>query len=306
MQSTAQLRLMTAQEVDTSAVPFFSLRSTVLSHGWINLDPFEWNDQDSVLSLPIACGSSVYQGTLSSDMKRRMLVFCSSDDIAPEDRSCLSSSLHRMLSLDQDIPGLVSMCRRAGQEEYLKLLRAGWGRIFRAQSAWEDAAKTIFTTNASWSFTKKMCRTMCQHLGSGGAFPDPETVAGQSEFHLRNSLKLGYRSPYIIELADRISSGALDLESLEAGKCDRDTAEKTVRSIKGLGPYASNHLLVMLGWHEYLPVDREVMKFLGISQKRPNAKCPRNTEHYLEWGRYRFVAYKLDRIANRQNWIGDD
>ena len=306
MPAAACQRQMTTQEVDTSAIPFFSLRSTVLSHGWVNLDPFSWNDRDGVLSLPISCGSSVYHGTLSSGVNSGMLVFRSSSEIAPEDRSCLRTSLHRMLSLGQDIPGLISMCRGAGQAEYLKLLRKGWGRIFRAQSAWEDAAKTVFTTNASWSFTRKMCRSMCQHLGRGGAFPEPEAVAGQSEDCLRNSLKLGYRSPYIIELADRISSGALDLESLEAGKCDRDTAEKTVRGIRGLGPYGANHLLVMLGWHEYLPVDREVMKFLGIRQKRPNEKCPRNTEHYLEWGRYRFIAYKLDRIARRQNWIGSE
>ncbi len=179
---------MRKQEVDISGAQFFSLRSTVLSHGWVNLDPFDWDDQLGMLTLPIFSGRRVYWGKLSFEVERETVLYCSTTDILPEDSPCISRSLRRMLSLDQDIQGLVSTCRSANQKDYLKLLHAGWGRIFRAQSAWEDAAKTILTTNASWSFTKKMCRSLCQNLGNHGAFPDPKCVAGQSEIYLSKCL----------------------------------------------------------------------------------------------------------------------
>jgi hypothetical protein len=59
-----------------------------------------------------------------------------------------------------------------------------------------------------------------------------------------------------------------------------------------------------LGFHNVLPLDREVLKYLGIRYEN-KSKLPFATTHFEEWGPYRFVIYKLDRILKKANWVGD-
>ena len=59
-----------------------------------------------------------------------------------------------------------------------------------------------------------------------------------------------------------------------------------------------------MGFHEYLPIDREVGNHLGI--RKPGDKgSDLDSDHFEDWGKFRFTAYKLTRVAKRVNWIGD-
>jgi len=87
-------------------------------------------------------------------------------------------------------------------------------------------------------------------------------------------------------------------------KPDAETAEHEIRSWHGFGNYATRHLLVLMGYHQYLPIDREVGNHLGI-RKPGDRDSNLDSTHFDEWGRFRFTAYKLTRVVRRLNWIGD-
>ncbi len=62
--------------------------------------------------------------------------------------------------------------------------------------------------------------------------------------------------------------------------------------------------LVLMGFHDHLPVDREVGLHLGIRTSGDKDKGL-DADHFADWGKFRFTAYKLSRVAKRLNWIGD-
>jgi len=62
--------------------------------------------------------------------------------------------------------------------------------------------------------------------------------------------------------------------------------------------YATRHLLVLMGYHQYLPIDREVGNHLGI-RKPGDRDSNLDSTHFDEWVRFRFTAYKLTRVARR-------
>ena len=115
---------------------------------------------------------------------------------------------------------------------------------------------------------------------------------------------MGYRSKSLMMLAKKAASGdvpwLLDFSKVPAAH----TAEREISSWHGFGPYATKHLLVLMGFHEYLPIDREVGSHLGI-RKPGDRGSHLDSDHFEDWGKFRFTAYKLTRVAKRVNWIGD-
>jgi 3-methyladenine DNA glycosylase/8-oxoguanine DNA glycosylase len=267
------------------------------------LEPFKWDNDKEILYTIVSLDSTAYK--LSIKESSQNLIINTAEVISSQVKNKLINVIRRILSFDEDIYGLEQLCRERKEQGYLELIYQGWGRIMKSPSAWEDAVKTICTTNASWSFTKQMCSNLCFYLGNNRSFPEPIAVFNSSEKFLKETIKLGYRSLYVHNLASEIFMNQLNLDNYSVHICEQKTAEKKIKAIKGLGPYGVNHMLALLGWNEYLPIDREVMKFLNIKQKKPNDKCPWRTEHYNDWGKYRFIIYKLDRIMKDENWIGD-
>jgi N-glycosylase/DNA lyase len=295
---------MNTIKIDISTAPYFSLISTVLFHGWINLEPFYWDHEKQILYLSINTRENSYRGKIWEEKKDKKIIFESSKQIIKGEGKALKSAISWMLDLNLDIQSLENLCKLKEKEEYLKLIWDGWGRTLKSSTPWEDAVKTICTTNASWAYTKIMCRNLCSLLGVNECFPTPDSIYSAGIEFLKEKVKLGYRSKYIYKLSEDVLSMKIRLNNLKYGKCFESFAEDKIKKIKGLGPYGTNHLLVMLGWYSYLPIDREVMKFLKV-KPLPSGKCPWKTLHYSEWRNYRFVIYKFDRILKRKNWIGD-
>lgn len=290
--------------IDTSKILHFDLKATALSHGWVHLKPFHWDDDRRGLKVSVPANGEYISGTILQEKENKRVLFLTTVKASHLQKKNLTKALRRMLSLDQDFEGLIKTCSQNGNCRFLSLIQCGWGRILRCSTPWEDAVKTICTTNASWPYTQQMCENLCVKLGENAGFPMPDRIVAAGNSFLRKKVVLGYRSEYVYELAKKILGRKIDLESLEFGKCEREYADEKVRSIKGLGPYGANHMLVLLGWHSFLPVDREVMKFLKIVPLL-HGRCPKEVQHYLKYGDYRFIAYKLDRILHRKNWIGN-
>ena len=221
----------------------------------------------------------------------------------------LTAVAEHMLSLDFPTDEFAEKCKRKKATTLLRLARKGWGRMLRSPTYWEDAVKTLCTTNASWGYTQKMCRRLCDELGeetpSGlRTFPPPAKVLDAGEPFLKKTVGMGYRSKSLVLLARRAVSGDGPWLLDSSARPDAATAEQEIASWHGFGPYATKHLLVLMGFHEYLPIDREVGNHLGI--RKPGDKgSGLDSDHFEDWGKFRFTAYKLTRVAKRVNWIGD-
>jgi 3-methyladenine DNA glycosylase/8-oxoguanine DNA glycosylase len=68
-------------------------------------------------------------------------------------------------------------------------------------------------------------------------------------------VRAGYRAPFFKELATRVARGTLELESLRDPRTPTDVARERLRSIKGIGPYATDNLLRLLGHYDDLGLD---------------------------------------------------
>lgn len=278
----------------------YSLEKTILSHGWVNLCPFKWDGAS--LTGAFEHGNNAL-GFAVAEGKQYLSVTVEGANGQLVDRSEIADHFRYSLSLDFRMDEFIGLCQHQGRDDLAKMATYGWGRLLRSMSPWEDAVKTLLTTNCSWTGTQRMVKALCSvgsRTPSGrSAFPTAPSILGID----LEDLGLGYRASYLRELSEKVASDELQLEELINGAADKAVAETAIRSIKGFGDYAADHLLVLLGWHEFLPLDREVMANLEITPQK-NGRPPKNLTHYKEFGDFRFSAYKLDRIRTRSNWIG--
>lgn len=156
-----------------------------------------------------------------------------------------------MLRLDDNLSPFYA---KAARDDALRWVTSGAGRILASPSVFEDVMKTICTTNCAWSATVRMTQALT-NLG-GGAFPEPALLASTPERWYREVAKMGYRGPYIKEIASDVASGRLDLEGLfdPTGRSDEEV-EKLLLSLPGIGPYGAAHVMQMLGRHRLLVLD---------------------------------------------------
>merc|ERR1739846_76634 len=110
-----------------------------------------------------------------------------------------------------------------------------------------------------WAGTVDMNWKLCHHLGRDGAFPTPHEIQQSSAEFLRQKCRLGYRSEWIWELSDGIVGGKVDLKRLEASTCREDIA-KELKKIKGVGAFASNNILQLMGYFDSHPYDTETVR----------------------------------------------
>lgn len=286
----------------------YNLHMTCHAHGWKNLAPFRWSDESKSLSFAAFIGEEpvgievVQNGdplkaTLHSHRKL--------------DRKSINEArqiITRSLDLDTETDKLLEVAEKFG-EDYVNLIKKGAGRMLHAPTLWEDAAKTFFTTNCSWSLTKRMCESACSDRFSkqspGGSYPFPtaETLSEYSAKNISTLIPIGYRADYLIELAKRFSEDPF-LGDIESNGYDYKNAYKYVINSKGFGDYACNHLLVLAGYYDKIPVDTVVVSYLkkNYRVRKPESFIKRK---YGKWGKYMFWGLKLEKMLKHQNWLGD-
>ena len=223
-------------------------------------------------------------------------------------RRWILASTRRSLDLERDATELYAAARAAGPD-YEKLVRTGAGRTLRGLTLWEDATKTLFTTNCSWSLTVKMAQAACSAkfvpASPSGQFPfpQPKAFSRHTADELRQALPVGYRAGYLRSLAIRFETDR-GLALLDNGGVPFDKAYRLARSLHGFGDYAASHLLIMAGMFDNIPVDTVVTGFLKRTHgaRKVESFAERKYHH---WGRNRWWGLKLDQMRRRLNWIGD-
>src|SRR5262249_10222741 len=128
----------------------------------------------------------------------------------------IARDVRHMFRLDEELTAFYR--EMSGDAEFSWIAEQGAGRLLRSPTIFEDLVKMICTTNCSWALTVKMVEGLVRELGEPSddlrkSFPSAAAMAGKSVSFFRDRIRAGYRAPYLKELAQRVASGALDVES---------------------------------------------------------------------------------------------
>jgi 3-methyladenine DNA glycosylase/8-oxoguanine DNA glycosylase len=280
----------------------FSFRATVYSHGWCELSPFHLDETNWRLSY-VFCDTvakAVTPGTVSED-KRRLRIEL--EDSKVSDAAVLATIRH-LLRLDEDLEDFYDTISGNDRLSWVRERRAG--RLLRSATVFEDLVKTICTTNCSWALTRSMVTNLVQKLGepAGGgkhAFPTSLAMAAVPVGFYRDEIKAGYRSQYFAELAAAVANRSFDPESWLESDLPTPELKKEMKKVKGVGDYAAENLLKLVGRYDGLALDSWLRSqfYKNHNDQKP---CPdkKIERHYKKFGKWRGLAIWCDMT---EKWI---
>lgn len=286
----------------------FNFRAVVGSHGWYQLAPFAFDDTASQLSYVMRLGSGRVVDMRMSAAEGGIAVETGGTLSAPEQDS-VRNALAWMFGLDADLAAFYAAVRAEPKLAHVE--RSGGGRVLRSPTFFEDVIKTILTTNTLWAATKRMNSNLIAQFGEPltgeelrRAFPTPERLARSNEGELREQTRLGYRAPYVLDLARRVMSGDLDLEAFKASNLPTLELRKELMNIKGIGPYAAANLLMLLGRSDFIPVDSWALKMVSREWHHGETVTSREVEAaFAPWGEWKGMAYWFWDWSDK-DWVG--
>jgi 3-methyladenine DNA glycosylase/8-oxoguanine DNA glycosylase len=238
--------------------PKFSWTATIAAHGWYQLAPYRfdraenrlhatWRGVDAApLGVVLAPGDGVLRATPDRP-------------IGDQAREKLKEVVRYAFALDVDLSGLHRVCRKEPPLRWIA--RRGYGRLLRGEDVFEDALKTLLTTNCTWAQTRAMVERLVATSGRPApgsgvrAFPRPEDVLRAGVGKLRDVVRVGYRAEAAAELADRARKDGL----LATFQKDPSEARREILAWRGFGPYAASSLLQLWGRNEEVVVDTWAM-----------------------------------------------
>jgi N-glycosylase/DNA lyase len=264
----------------------FDFKRTIYSHGWSELLPFEIDAENWQLSY-------VFDGkktTISEADGKIKLENIDEKNV---------KHIKHILRFDENLSEFYKLTK--SEKDFSWIAKAKAGRLLRSPTVFEDLVKTICTTNCSWALTKVMVRNLVEKIGENGSFPNAEAMASQNEQFYRNEIRAGYRSSYFVELAEKIASGKLNTENWLQTDLPTKDLKKEIKGVKGVGNYAAENLLKLVGRYDGLALD----SFLrGEFSKRRNGEKTCNDKEiekfYERFGEWKGLAIWLDMT---QDWL---
>jgi 3-methyladenine DNA glycosylase/8-oxoguanine DNA glycosylase len=287
----------------------FSFRATVYSHGWCELAPFALDTENWRLSYVFSDGKNAVPATIFEEKKKLRIDLANNKVKADK----ILRDVRHILRLDDDLSGLYAAV--ADNERLAWVAHRRAGRLLRSPTVWEDLVKTICTTNCSWALTKIMVNNLVEKVSeppasAGGqslknnsrkSFPTPQQFATRDEQFYRAEIKAGYRAPYFIELAGKVSSGELDPESWLHSDLPTPELKKEMKKIKGVGDYAAENLLKLVGRYDGLALDSWLRsQFFKNHNKGRACKDIKIERHYKKYGEWRGLVIWCDMT---EKWI---
>ena len=284
----------------------FSFRRTAISHGWYDLPPFELNRENWTLSRvidlgkarPIRVSISEGKGTLSVEFAR---------NVGPRAVEKITSDVKHMLRLTDDVSQFYAAVSK--DPDFSWIAESGAGRLLRSPTVFEDLVKMICTTNCSWALTDKMVNSLVDCLGreAGGGhrdFPSPAVMAVESEKFYRDEVRAGYRAPYLKELAERVAGGEIDVQSWLASELPTPELKREIKGIKGVGDYAAENMLKLIGRYDGLALDSWVRgKFARMHNGARKTSDKKIERYYSRHGEWRGLALWCDMT---RDWLEDN
>ena len=200
-----------------------------------------------------------------------------------------------MLRLDAD---LTPFYEAAGDDPDLAWACAGAGRMLRSPTVFEDVVKTICTTNCAWSATVRMVTALVGELGVRApdgrrSFPTAAAMAEAAEAFYKDVVRAGYRGPYLRSLAADVASGALDLEALADPELPDDEIAARLLALPGCGPYATAHMMMLLGRYSRLILDSWTRPKYARLSGRKTTTDKTIDRRFRRYGEYAGLAFWL-------------
>ena len=276
----------------------FRFMATVLSHGWYLLAPFKFDKDSRTLH-------RVHQLDDGQIVKLSMREGNNSIQVDVEGVESLSTQqtaeirgvVKRIFCVDWQMQDFYSAMRDHADYHWIEANLAG--RMLISPTVWEDMAKTLMTTNTTWSQTV----AMCGRLGALGdkysenetAFPSPEKIASMDLDDLNEAIRAGYRGAYLHELAYGIASGQVELESWAESRMTSEDIYKDIKALKGFGDYAAGTMLRLLGRFDRLAIDTAARS--AYQRHYNNEVKPSDKEmkiYYEQFGEWQGLAMWMD------------
>jgi 3-methyladenine DNA glycosylase/8-oxoguanine DNA glycosylase len=266
----------------------FNFRRTLKSHGWYSLSPFDFDEEKFTLGYVFDAEKPVY-ATISA--VNFQLEIDSIDDK-------IVSGFRRILRLSEDFAEFYETLRIEKKFGWIEEQQSG--RLLRSPTVWEDLVKTICTTNCNWSMTESMVFNLVEKLGQPSkcgkrAFPTAESMANVSVEFYKNEIRAGYRSQYFKQLADDVASGNLDPEIWLGSDLPTVELKKEMKRVKGVGDYATENLLKLVGRYDGLALDSWLRSQFSNKYNNGNACDDKQIEVFYErFGKWRGLVIWLD------------
>ncbi len=237
----------------------FNFQQTIYSHGWSQLLPFETDRENLRLSYVFA-GENIKTPLAAEifEADGKIQIEIAEDKVEPETKEKISRTVRHILRFDDDLSEFYKTIESKKELAWIAEQRAG--RLLRSPTVFEDLIKTVCTTNCSWALTKKMTANLVEKLGEKSkdgkhSFPTAEKMAGASAEFYKNEIRAGYRSAYFAELAELVANGKINPENWLDSDLPTAELKKQMKQIKGVGDYAAENLLKLVGRYDGLALD---------------------------------------------------
>ena len=265
------------------------LRRTLASHGVADLPPNEIDEEAWTLTTTLALPRGAATVHVGPGRDGYALVEGSGPSAGALD------AIRHMLRLDADLSAFYAVARA---DDGLAWVVRGAGRMMRSPTVFEDVVKTICTTNCAWSATVRMTTALVEHLGAEApdgrrAFPGPAGMAEAGDDFYRDVVRAGYRGAYLRTLALAVAEGALDLEALNDPELSDDEVAERLLALPGCGPYATAHIMMLLGRYSRLILDSWTRpKYARVNgRKAADRKIERRFRRYGDYAGLAFWLY---------------
>ena len=275
----------------------FSFKRTIISHGWYGLLPFVLDDAKYELTRVIDLGSKPPVTIVMSGRKSHVRIN-TSRALGKTDAAKVTRDARHILRLDDDLQPFY--LATGTDPEFAWIGTQGAGRMLRSPTVYEDLVKMICTTNCSWALTKKMVTGLVENLGRESddgrrSFPTAEMMAAMPLEFFVDEVRAGYRAPYLKELAERVAAGDLNVEQWLTSPLTTAELTKEIKGVKGVGPYAAESVLKLLGRYDGLALDSWTRaRFFQIRNGGRKANDKKIARYYSRFNEWRGLALWCD------------
>ena len=273
------------------------LRRTLASHGVADLPPNAIDEEAWTLTTTLALPHGAATVRVRPGGRGHARIDGSGPSAGALD------AIRHMLRLDADLSAFYAVARA---DDGLAWVARGAGRMMRSPTVFEDVVKTICTTNCAWSATVRMTTALVEHLGAEApdgrhAFPGAAAMAEAGDDFYRDVVRAGYRGAYLHALALAVAEGALDLEALNDPELSDDEVAERLLALPGCGPYATAHMMMLLGRYSRLILDSWTRpKYARVNGRRA---ADRTIERrFRRYGDYAGLAFWLYLT---RDWVAD-
>jgi N-glycosylase/DNA lyase len=282
------------------------LRRVFLSHGIAELPPMRLDQAAWTFEITVPLeGLGSRTLIVSQARPGHGLLSLREEKVNARVAAASMKQLRHVLSLDVDLSEFYAV---AAEDPDLSWVVGGAGRMVRSPTVFEDVVKTICTTNTSWAGTTRMVNALVEHLGEpapdapdsgpyGRAFPTPAAMAAAPDDFYKKVAGAGYRAGYLKQLATDVVAGRVDLERLARVSREEladDEVAGELQALPGVGPYASAHIMLMLGRYDRLILDSWTRPTYARLMGRKRQLSDRTiTRRFKRYGRWAGLAFWL-------------